>query len=103
MGMLSGYLMFLIGMIPSVIILIGCIILWTRMRGLDAMLMLIGRSIYIIAAVMGLVFPAVVTPDAVPKGVFLGINYVLVIASMVGSLIFAFGFLHVARSIGAAR
>jgi hypothetical protein len=103
MGMLYGYLMPLIGMIPSIIILIGCIILWTRMRGLDAMLMLIARSICIIAAVMRLVFLAVVTPGAVSKGVFLGINNGLVIASMAGSLIFAFAFLHVARSIGAAR
>ena len=97
MKMLFGYLMSLFGMIASIIILIGCIILWARMRSPDAVLMLIGRSLCILASVMSLVFGRIVAPDA------LGINYVLVIASMVGSLIFAFGFLHVARSIGAAR
>ena len=98
MRMLGSLLMSSIGFVPPLIVLAGCVILWRRLRDEDALLMLVGTSANLVLRFVQVVLSALITPKT-SVDLLMAVNYGTLIASVIASLLFAFGLLRLARSV----
>jgi hypothetical protein len=96
-----GIILRFVALVPSIIILIGCCIIFRKMRNEGAVLMLIGKTLGLLVSIF------ILTTSLIPVSWKIGNNLlgmILMSLPFVGipaSFLFAFGFIRFARTIEA--
>lgn len=96
-----GIVLKFVSFVPPIIVLIGCCIIFRKMRNEGAVLMLVGKILGLLASIF------ITTMNLVPiswkiDNSFLGkIAFGALFVTLPASLLFAFGFIRIARAIEA--
>ncbi len=99
---MSGYLYIAFvfaGLVPSIIILIGCCIIFGKMRNEDAVLMLVGKALGLLASIVGATMSLVWRTGMIDPNILGKIAFALPFVGLPASFLFAFGFIRIARAI----
>jgi hypothetical protein len=96
-----GIILQLAGLVPSIIILIGCCIIFGRMRNEGAVLMLVGKALGLFVSIVWVTFRLVSTAWMIRNNALGMMAFVLPFVSISASFIFAFGFIRIAGKIEA--
>ena len=89
-------------LVPSVIILIGCLIILSKTRSTGAILLLTGNLITIVAGLLYVALRILFITDVLSLGLHNWCMFAFRIVWISASFVFAFGFIRIARQMESA-
>lgn len=90
----------LMGLIPSIIILIGCGIIFSKMRNEGTVLMLVGKALGLLVSLF-ITTMSLMSPFWIENHVLRKVAFAFTFVSLPASFLFAFGFIRFAKVVRA--